>query len=327
MPILSIIIPSYNISKYIDECVPFFIDERFEGLIEIFFIDDGATDNTVELLHKYADAYPKLFKIIEKENSGHGSVINYALDNCISTKYFKVIDGDDWIDKNNLFDLCQILEHSDYDLIVSDFIKKYPDKSEYIRCFSRNKSKQENDVSQYLITIHSSTFKTELFQNNNIRVRERVFYDDNEYVLFPLPYIKTILYHQKPIYFYRLGNSSQSVSSESMKRHFEHACLVNDDIAHYFDEKYKTITNDNGYVEVFCRVIANFQFKKMVLSLRENIVKSEKIKRLNDIADYLKKRPIVYRWLYKNNIIFNFMRITNYKFVRTYRFLVRSLFR
>ena len=91
-PILTIIIPSYNTSKFVDECLPTFIDDYLIGKVVIYLIDDGATDDTQGKIQKYVMDYPDLFKFVHKENGGHGSVINFGVHNLVKSKYFKIID-------------------------------------------------------------------------------------------------------------------------------------------------------------------------------------------------------------------------------------------
>lgn len=232
-PILSIIIPSYNTSKYVDECLPTFIDERLFGKVVIYLIDDGATDNTKEKIMPYVEKYPQLFKFIHKENGGHGSVINYGVHKIVKTKYFKLIDGDDWVSSNALFELVNYLEKTNSDLVLSDYARVYTSKTVKFEYF--NKPKVLKKINKVDILLHTCTFKTEIFINNNIRVRENVFFDDVEYVVFPFLYIKTVSYINSCVYYYRLGSATQSVSSSSMVRHYKDIENVTHDIAIYLN--------------------------------------------------------------------------------------------
>lgn len=240
-PILSIIIPSYNVSKYVDECLPTFIDERFRGLLKIYLIDDGATDDTKEKIAPYVAKYPYIFEFIHKENGGHGSVINYGVYNCVKSKYFKVIDGDDWVDPNELFKLICYLEKNDDDLIVSNYVEIYSNGNvnKKVCCKDAFNNFTLNDL---VLTIHSVSFKTSLFTENNIKLRENVFFEDNEYVLFPLQYVKNFSYVPYDVYKYRLGNSNQSVSPISISKRYSHLELVANDIA---EEYLKIKEKDN----------------------------------------------------------------------------------
>ena len=82
--------------------------------------DDGSTDSTASLAHTYEQKYPYSFKVLSKENGGHGSTINYAIPRATG-KYFKVVDGDDWLDKSLLPQFVQLLKHTHSDVISNDF--------------------------------------------------------------------------------------------------------------------------------------------------------------------------------------------------------------
>lgn len=238
-PILTIVVPSYNTSKYVDECLPTFCDERLINKIRVVLIDDGATDDTAEKIKRYTSKYPQIFSFFHKENGGHGSVINFAVFNLVSTRYFKVIDGDDWTDPSILLDFTTFLYGCDCDLVVNDYVNVYQDKQVYQNTFCPG---AKDKYLNYHISIHSVTFRTDIFLKHNIRVREHVFYEDNEFVLFPLEYVKSIGYFNKPVYYYRLGNSNQSVSFSSMMKRIGDYLLVKDDVV----EKYKMWINGSN---------------------------------------------------------------------------------
>lgn len=252
--ILSIVIPSYNISKYVDECLPTYVNEELLEKIEILLIDDGSTDDTASKIVPYLKRYPNFFTFFHKDNAGHGSVINYAIhQKCIKTKYFKVIDGDDWVDSSELFKLVHFLENNDYDLIVSDYDEVYPDH--IVNRYGAD-TPFENDILKYRLAIHNVTFKTSIFLDNNIFIREKVFYDDHEYILFPLPFIRSCCYVPGAVYKYRLGNPNQSVSNKSVEKHIADRELIIEDLIEKYNEWSKTIPDSKPFIILRDRLAA-----------------------------------------------------------------------
>lgn len=77
--LLTIVVPAYNVEKYIKNCLDSFIDLSVLRSLEILIVDDGSTDSTASLAHTYEQKYPYSFKVLSKENGGHGSTINYAI--------------------------------------------------------------------------------------------------------------------------------------------------------------------------------------------------------------------------------------------------------
>ena len=317
--ILTIIVPSFNISKYIDEVVPNYIDLYFFDKVDILFIDDGATDDTEIKLRKYADLYPDYFHFIHKENGGHGSVINYALNSgLVKTKYFKVIDGDDWIESKGLAELVDFLYCCDDDIVISGFNRCYPNS--VIPCFpidsKKYKEKTEIDIGKikyFTFTIHSLTFKTSLFVLNNIILSEKVFYEDNELRAIPLIYAKTFSFLNVCVYNYRLGNLEQSVSIQSKYKHFNDSIVVRKKVFDIYS-KSRAEGIDKNVLRAMEKVIYSgvVNFSSI---LEFPISRKEKRKLCLDLVKELKKNKLYFRYiLYSKRNMFNV--ITNFIFVR-----------
>ena len=99
--ILTITVPAYNVEMYLDSILPTFLDDQILDVIEIFIVNDGSEDKTKEIGQRYVDQYPGIVYLIDKENGGHGSAINKGIE-LATGKYFKVVDGDDWVDTKEL---------------------------------------------------------------------------------------------------------------------------------------------------------------------------------------------------------------------------------
>ena len=101
--ILSIIIPTYNAAQFLDKGLSSFIidDNSLLNMLDIIVVNDGSTDNSVEIAQKYVNKYPDVYRILNKENGGHGSAINEGV-KIIKGSYFKVVDADDWVNTDVL---------------------------------------------------------------------------------------------------------------------------------------------------------------------------------------------------------------------------------
>ena len=102
--ILTVTVPSYNVEKFLENTLDSFVDERVLDDIEVLIVDDGSKDKTAEIGRKYEEKYPDTFRVISKENGGHGSTINRGIGEA-KGKYFKVVDGDDWVDQDGFAEL------------------------------------------------------------------------------------------------------------------------------------------------------------------------------------------------------------------------------
>ena len=219
--ILTIIVPSYNAENYLLETIPTMLSISNLEKLEIIIVNDGSKDNTLAVAQQLKENYPETIVIVNKENGGHGSTINSGI-KIATGKYFKVVDADDWIESKNLSELIDYLEKCNDDEVISPFVKVYTDKNtEEIYSYKPKLNQKTYQYDDFLSEInelpkmHAICIKTEILQENNIQIDENCFYVDLEYNVFPMPYIKTISYFELPIYRYRLGSPTQSVSMSS----------------------------------------------------------------------------------------------------------------
>lgn len=219
--ILTITVPSYNAESYLLETIPTMLSVSNPEKLEIIIVNDGSKDKTLAVAQQLKENYPETIVIVDKENGGHGSTINAGI-KIATGKYFKVVDADDWIESKNLNKLISYLEKCNDDEIISPFVKVYTDKNtEEIYSYKPTLNQKTYQYDDFLSEInelpkmHAICIKTEILQENNIQIDENCFYVDLEYNVFPMPYIKTISYFELPIYRYRLGSPTQSVSMSS----------------------------------------------------------------------------------------------------------------
>lgn len=219
--LLSITVPSYNAENYLLETIPTMLAISNLDKLEIIIVNDGSKDDTLTIANQLKSDYPETIVVVDKENGGHGSTINAGI-KVATGKYFKVVDADDWVNTENLSLLINYLSTVDDDEVISPFVKVYTDtKREDVYSYNISKSRATYNYASFLSEIdelpkmHAITIKTNILRDNQIHIDENCFYVDLEYNTFPMPYIKTISYFDKPVYRYRLGSPTQSVSMAS----------------------------------------------------------------------------------------------------------------
>ena len=201
--------------------MPYLIDKRIIDDIEILVVSDGSKDDTVNVASKWQKKYPQSIRVIEKENGGHGSTINRGIIEATG-KYFKVVDGDDWVKTENLVKLVEFLKQIDVDLINNPYFEHDEvTKKETLMMKLQIQSHKINDYEKIVEEIkippmHTVTYRTEILKNNNIHIDEKMFYVDVEYITFPLPFIKTQVYLDFPVYVYRVNSGTQSMAIDNM---------------------------------------------------------------------------------------------------------------
>ena len=110
--ILTIIIPTYNMSEYLDTCLKSLIIKS--NLLEVLIINDGSKDNSLDIAKKYEKKYPHIFRTIDKPNGNYGSCVNRGLKEATG-KYVKVLDADDKFNTESLTNLIDIASKTDVD--------------------------------------------------------------------------------------------------------------------------------------------------------------------------------------------------------------------
>jgi len=223
--ILTIAVPAYNAEKYLTETMPSILAAKYRDLIDLVIVNDGSIDMTRKVAEEISQQYPEIVRVINKENGGHGSTINAGIREATG-KYFKVVDGDDWVDSVALQNLLDFLKDHDADLIINPcnrvFMYDNQRKKLLVELSPETKYGEVisyEDALKYmgeLQQMHMTTYRTAILKENNIKISEKMFYVDNEYKIYPSIYLKTAIILKDVLYQYRLGREGQSVAPESL---------------------------------------------------------------------------------------------------------------
>ena len=127
MPYFSIIIPVYNVAPYLRKCLDSVLKQTFTDW-EAVCVDDGSTDGSGAILDEYA-AKDKRFRVFHQVNKGVNFVRQRALD-ASTGKWIASVDSDDWVGEDFLKNYAEVINSCDCDMIWTDIIRHYLDKSE-----------------------------------------------------------------------------------------------------------------------------------------------------------------------------------------------------
>ncbi len=115
---ISVIIPAYNRGKFITKCIDSVLSQE-TVTFEVIIVDDGSTDNTLEICNSYAAEHSNI-RVIHQENKGMASARNAALD--IATgDYITFLDSDDNMAKDALFDMLTVLRENNVDAVIGEY--------------------------------------------------------------------------------------------------------------------------------------------------------------------------------------------------------------
>lgn len=241
MKYISFVVPCYNSQDYMKKCINSLLVGRDD--VEILIIDDGSSDDTGKIADDYQKKYPTIVKAIHQKNGGHGAGINTGL-KYASGKYFKVVDSDDWVDNKALKAVLKLVKNVDSDLIVMNYVYTYADgRSDH--CIKFNNIFKENvettwddtgrfKVTQYL-SLHSLMYKKSVLDEAKIKLPKHVFYEDNLFIYWPMPYTKSIYYLDVDFYRYFIGRADQSVQESQLIKRSSHQVLVSKEVCNKYD--------------------------------------------------------------------------------------------
>ena len=174
----SIIIPIYNVSKYLPDCLDSIVNQIYKGNLEVFLVNDGSTDDSGEIAQQYEKKYPHIFKYLVKENGGLSDARNFAIP-YVHNDYVFFIDSDDYIQPNTLETIANVINNYSQDLIIFDYIKQWEDKGILDKILEGNSRLITN--KEYLLAnpaAWNKIIKTTILKENKILYPKGLWYED-----------------------------------------------------------------------------------------------------------------------------------------------------
>lgn len=234
-PIISIIVPVYNMEKYIDRCLRNLLKEEYNSFIEIICINDGSTDNSLKILKSYDKKFSNLF-VSSQPNKGLGATRNEGIRKA-NGKYLMFIDSDDCILPNSLDELIKFAKHSSCDFVEFES-EVFFDDGRYSHKFNEiGKELIDSDMNEYLIynkklliTAWSKLWNTDFIRSNKIEFQENVLFEDIEFSMTAYQHCKVISGMKLPVYCYFLNSGSLTrsrISDKFLKEFFDQRILLN----------------------------------------------------------------------------------------------------
>lgn len=237
MKLLSFAVPCYNSEAYMEKCIESLLPGGKD--VEILIVDDGSSDRTAEIADAYAERYPGIIRAIHQPNGGHGAAVNTGLKNAAGI-YFKVVDSDDWLDRDSYLRVLKRLRtliklNTLPDMFLANYVyEKEGSKHKKVmrqKGFPKEKMFGWDDVGHlvkgHYILMHSVIYRTQMLHDCGLQLPEHTFYVDNIYVYKPLPYVNNMYYMDVDLYRYYIGREDQSVNERTMIRRIDQQIRVN----------------------------------------------------------------------------------------------------
>ena len=238
MKYITFAIPCYNSEEYMEHAINSILPAGED--VEILVVNDGSKDQTAEIGKRYEAMYPGIVRVINKENGGHGEAVNSGIRNATGL-YFKVVDSDDWVNKEAYVQILKTLYEllrgpQTVDLLISNFVYEKQGATrkkimQYRKCLPQDRIFGWEEVKhmpkgKYLL-MHSMIYRTKLLHECNLELPKHTFYVDNLFAFEPLPYVKNMYYLDVNFYRYFIGRDDQSVNEKVMIKRIDQQIRVN----------------------------------------------------------------------------------------------------
>ena len=224
MPKISIIVPIYNVEQYLGTCINSILNQTFKDF-ELILVNDGSTDNSLEIC-KYYKKIDSRICIINKKNGGLSSARNAGLD-IAKGEYIGFVDSDDYIHPQMYEILYNYIKKEEADISLCDFKKvkcyekcesqKYDEKNLDIKSYCNTQASEElfKEKAITFIVAWNKLYKRKLFNDNRYKLGKR--YED-EFIIHRLLYQSTkVVYVPVELYFYLKRDNSIMSKSFSLK--------------------------------------------------------------------------------------------------------------
>ena len=293
----SLIIPAYNVSNYIVNCIKSITNQEYSNY-EIIIINDGSTDETEEKIKKLDDAS---IKIINKENGGLSSARNEGV-KYATGDYIWFVDGDDEIESNALTILNEYLKIEKNDILSFRYYRKYKEKK-----VMQVDNIRTNNLKEYVLVNTSACtklFKRDFYIKNKFNFNENIIYEDLALVPFIMTKAKKVKFIEEPLYIYY----NRKTSIMNIRNKFN---SNRDDKFKAIDQLYTLFKNertiDNYKVELEYLAIKHLLlvYSTEILPFSSKVYKSKckkVIKYLNNINDKWKKNIYIKKSSIKTQI-------------------------
>ena len=268
---VSVIVPVYNTSKFLEKCLNSLINQTLQD-IEIICINDGSTDNSLEILEKISkSAPPPKLRIITTTNQGISCARNTGM-SVAQGEYIGFVDSDDWVDIDFFEKLYNTAKKYDCDIACADFIRQHP-KQQKIRLNITEEKVYTKPEDKCLVCktyregcVWNKIYRTNFLKGINLEFITGMYYEDRDFTARAL-YFANKLVTVPGTYYYYFVNPESIVKKGGNKLQGEHYILSRRQVLDFIKEK-----NINVPDGLYRAEKSRFKiFGKTLFSIRESI--------------------------------------------------------
>lgn len=312
---VSIIVPVYNMEKYLEKCMDSLVNQTLED-IEIIVINDGSTDNSINILNQYKNEYPNKIIVIDQKNKGISAARNIGIDKA-NGKYIGFVDSDDYVKLDMYEKLYNKIEKSKSDIVVCNYTKYFMDGEKFI-----NLDMTKNIISSciydnpsMLNTIYygpcNKLYKKSLFEDIRFPIQKK--YEDLNAILKVFFKAKKIDKVSDYLYIYRINENGETLT---INKKICDITFIIEDLINYIkqDDNYNLIEYEFKKLcidQLFYYLILSYSikdksyikgFRKEIIRILNSNFKDWKYKFIFDSKLEMK---LISKFIVSNNFLFN----------------------
>ena len=222
---VSVILPIYNVSQYLRQALDSVVNQTLREL-EIICVDDGSTDNSLDIIREYAQKDPRIV-VITGPNGGYGKAMNKGL-NRATGEYVGIVEPDDYVDTHMFEDLYRIAAENQLDLVKADFYRftQEADGREQLQyvCLDGTQTRygellhpsQDPSCIRFTLNTWTGIYRRAFLEEHAIRHNETpgASFQDNGFFFQTFVYAERAMIVNKPYYRNRRDNPNSSVKSK-----------------------------------------------------------------------------------------------------------------
>lgn len=307
MPKVSIVVPVYNVEKYIKKCMDSLVNQTLQD-IEIIAVNDGSTDDSINILNEYKKRFPNIIKVHSKTNGGLSDARNFGM-KYATGEYIAFVDSDDYVEIDMYEKMYNKAKEEDSDMVECDFIWEFPNKKKIDRgVVYRNK----NEMIVYArVVAWNKLIRKKIIDEIHIEYPKGLRYEDIEFFYKMVPYYKKVSFVKEPLVHYI--QRSDSISNVQNSRTSEIFTVLDNVITYYRkNEIFEEYRNELEYT--YARILLCSSFRRMVkISDKQTRKKllNKTWERLNDqFPDWKKNKYLKQDKSFKNVYMRTINRIT-----------------
>lgn len=298
---VSIIVPFYNVEKYIEKCLTSLVNQTLEE-IEIILVNDGSKDNSIKVAKDFEQKYPAKIRYYEKPNGGLGDARNFGI-KFAKGEYIAFLDSDDYVEPTMYEEMYEMAIKEKSDMVECNFWWEYPNKKkEDIGVEYKN---QNDMLLKARVVAWNKLIKKEIYEKHpEARFAVGLRYEDVEGFYKILPYINKVSFVRKPFIHYVQRNNS--ISNTQNKKN-EEMFIVLDNVLNYYKEKniYEKFEKELEYT--YTRYLLCSSLKRISKIQEKQIRKDLLEKTWNELntkfPDWKKNKMLNSNWSLKNMYI------------------------